>query len=713
MVAVGKKRVLFTAKHSVIEPLFALHLLGTVRDHGHEGTFFPLRKKNGVPDLEGLYRKAEEWGATTVGFNVYDGYHEVAYDAAAEFKRRRIDTLGGGPHGTYHAGRAAQNFDLVFKGQSFDSFGAYLDDKIPEFVERTTREDFASDKLNERIKAYKASNGGREPNREQKQRYLAEADQEVAEMRDTPQFRGAVAKKTESRILFSRFLSPTFPMTDREAFYKDNPDMLDNPIKNSICGEGCPFACRYCYNVAWNSDEMYGRFQRRILRPIDDMIKELSGLRKHNTELIYFQDDVFAFEMKWAREFLPRYAREVGIPFHAQLRLELANDDVGRERLKLMKEAGCTGVTVAIENGDYEIRRDILDRAMKDRHVFMGCRNVKDQGLTLRTEQILGVFAKDTRRGDSVLEYDLKTLRVNCLVHPSISWTAILQLYGGTSIGTMGADRDLYDREKLETNDDIQDSFFDETALNYDPVYKDQVKVLQRLFSTLAHFDRGHEVAETFLRERLPRHNHRSIEDFLGPATQLAKLTKLVLYDNELYKTKDEHASAVYDALEGCRPGTHLQSDEALGRQTKGFPEHNGQDARHNGHVTLETIAKSSLSPDQRAVFNALQPLWQYVPRSEVIADKFLRGLPAYTDEQRKAFIEISYELGEVAKEAIALGPLDREAEIKRLIKEEDIKLQSEREQAKTSCGSHDDHGPSNGNPIPITVGRVAPRVQS
>src|SRR6185295_12834797 len=144
----------------------------------------------------------------------------------------------------------------------------------------------------------------------------------LAEITDAQ--RDHVDRVLGSRILFRDHLSDTFPKPDRASFYRDNPEFAENPIKNTICGEGCPFACTYCYNVAWNSPEMYGRFRRRVLRSIDDVVDEL-------------------------RELMPRYRDEVGLPFHAQLRLELASGATGRERLEWMKLGGCTGVTVAVE----------------------------------------------------------------------------------------------------------------------------------------------------------------------------------------------------------------------------------------------------------------------------------------------------------------------------------------------------------------------------
>ena len=674
----SEKRVLLTAKYSVIEPLFALHLLGTIRDHGQEGTFYPIRKH----DVDSVVKRAEEFGATDVGINVYAGYHNEAYELSGKLQDRGITVHIGGPHATYFSQQSAKHADFVYKGQSFDSFGAYLDgpDKIEDFTRRTTKEELVFTSVQMKAKQYKEKNG-HEPSNRLYDQMTDEADAHVNSQMDSPSFKAAVSNKRSSRTFFSRFLSDTFPVPDRPRFYLDNEDMLMNPIKNAITGEGCIFACRYCYNVAWNSEDMYGRFRRRVLRDIEDVLGELESLREFNTQLIYFQDDIFGFEIKYLEKLMEGYRERVQIPFHAQLRLELAGGVAGKRRLESMAESGCTGVTVAVENGDYEVRRDVLDRAMTSEHIFEGIENILDLDLALRTEQMLGVFGPRTRKGDSVLEYDLKTLEINCLTNPTDAWDSIYQGYGGTEMGVMATKQDLLDKKELETNDGIKNSFFDETGLNYSPEYKTQAKVLQRLFRTFAHIDRGTEIAREFLVDKILNYEENEIEEFLVIATELAKVSKLTTYDNLLYKTHDEVAQGAYDSLEGCRPGTRSQSLEAIGSNDKG-QEAALQYSQRNGEITLDDFEDMNLSEEQRTVFDYYRPLWEHIPKSEVIADKLLRKFPEYNPNQRESFIKISGDLHDVTLKVLSKGPLDKKARIRELIESEKERFKDE----KTSC---------------------------
>lgn len=663
-----------------------------MRDLDVPWTFHAVKKY----DAGALLKRVEQFGATDVGFNVYSGMHQFAYQAADELRKRGIKVHIGGPHATYFADAAREHADFVYKGQSFDSFRAYLLDNLEGYATETVRNQFEKMHFSHEAQRFLKARGETRPRKlkdDERGQIQSRLNEIVLPLLTKPDAQTQISNILKRGIFFRDYLSDTFPQPDRATFYKDNPDMFTNPIKNSICGEGCPFACTYCYNVAWNSPEMYGRFERRVIRPLDDMIRELTQLKNDgNTKLIYFQDDVFGFEMDWMEKFMPLYREKVGVPFHAQLRLELAHGKNGKRRLELMKDAGCTGITVAIESGNYTVRKDILDRAMQDKHIFEGCRNIRKSELTLRTEQILAVPEPTTKPGGSVIGVDLETLRVNVLAGATISWTAILAPYGGTELGKKCVELGLYPAEKLATNNDIKDSFFDESALDYSPMYKAQVRVLQRLFSSFARYDRGHEVAGRFL-DYLAGEDLQTIEDFLVPATEIGKITKVKLYDNELYHTKDEQAQQEELTLEEKLARIKNLESCATYQEDATYPAGSGEVDRKDSAelivtatgITLESVARWPWNSEQRQALANMTPLWNYVPRSDVIASEFLKKFKSYTAPQREAFLKFSGTLYGMMQESIAKGPLDKEAEMDRLIKEEALRLGSDKDSCLTA----------------------------
>ena len=209
--------------------------------------------------------------------------------------------------------------------------------------------------------------------------------------------------------------------------------------------------CSYCYATELNL--MYGGFTLNA-RPVDDVIREAQEIRdKWPAQLIYFQDDVYGFNIPWLEEFARRWPVEVGIPWHCQIRLEMTREE---RRLDLFKAGGCTGITLAIESGNDFLRRYVLQRAMPDELIVEGIRKIQARGLTLRTEQILAVPFSD-------LSTDLETLELNTRLNPEMAWTSILAPYGGTAMGTIAAKFGFYEGN----NDDLSETFFDRSVLKH------------------------------------------------------------------------------------------------------------------------------------------------------------------------------------------------------------------------------------------------------
>lgn len=245
-----------------------------------------------------------------------------------------------------------------------------------------------------------------------------------------------------------------FPRPDRDVVYNMYPELALSSIKSMFGEVGCPFECTYCYAPAFN--EMHGGF-KLTARPIDDLIIEAQDLiSKWPCEMIYFQDDIFGFNLPWLEEFTERWPKEVGLKFHCQIRLELTKGIGGDRRLDLFAKAGCTGITLAIESGNAFLRDHVLFRHMPDELILEGCKKIMDRGMTLRTEQILAVPFSSSAT-------DLITLDLNSRINPTMAWTSILAPYQGTDMGVITKNFGFYGGN----NDDLSDSFFDRSILSH------------------------------------------------------------------------------------------------------------------------------------------------------------------------------------------------------------------------------------------------------
>ena len=349
--------------------------------------------------------------------------------------------------------------------------------------------------------------------------------------------RDILSGKARSRALHYPDKDDDLPLPDRRLFYASHEEHGRSPIKSVIASSGCPFACTYCYN------SMKKVFPNRQ-RPVAAVIAEVADLLKASpdTEMIYFQDDVFGAGLEWLREFSDEFMN-LDIPFHAQTRFEMVhpNSKINRERIRLLRVAGCTGLTLAIESADGLIREGVLNRKMNNEVFFTTLKYLSLNGFAVRTEQMLGLPCGATNLWtETGIDADLKTLQLNVELRertrlPTMAWASVFVPYKGTKIWEYCDEHGFYTGD----NSDAPATFFEESRLRFPKEwtgprimewmdddelaeYRRQMLVLRDWFSTLALIPNGDVLA-------------RRLIETDGGEDDFQRLLKTHLYDNELY----------------------------------------------------------------------------------------------------------------------------------------------------------------------------------
>jgi anaerobic magnesium-protoporphyrin IX monomethyl ester cyclase len=477
----GNKGLLICFDKTTIEHLGAMHVGGLARDLGWERTYFAVPDR----DYSRLNSIVDEKKTAAVLFSIYTGNHGETLEAIDRLKRKHpeVRTLLGGPHATYFPEESADHVDYVVMSEGFEPLRRILTEMTRPGIVKNIRR-FA---LNKASNYLAPGNGQPAVNISSRSKGSSEKLLKKAQPSLVRLFRKMFGYETPKGIQ-PMAKTDRISLPDRETLYSQYEEFARSRIKSMIGTTGCPYKCTYCYNSSTPGDlalkpelakmvaAMMGSKENsggtRLFpaqkRSIDDLVAEGREILTMwpDTRLIYMQDDVFGADLSWLAEFAERWPKEVGTPFHAQMRWEMARD---KKRLELTRKAGGHGLTLAIEAANPIIRKYVLDRDMPDEIMYSGMKSAIDLGFRVRTEQIgmlpYGATPEETPIN---LEADLGLLALNVDLFrktggPTQAWMSIFAPYLRTKLGIYSVRNGFYHGD----NNEVSDTFFERSELKF------------------------------------------------------------------------------------------------------------------------------------------------------------------------------------------------------------------------------------------------------
>lgn len=213
------------------------------------------------------------------------------------------------------------------------------------------------------------------------------------------------------------------PLPDREAL---SPASLQAELYgiNLLSSRGCPYPCAYCQNkflIDLYKDQ--GKFVR--YRSVDNVLEEIAEVvKKFNPSRLSFSDESFTLNKKHLEEFCSKYPRKFQLPFLCQTRPDL----IDREKLALLKEAGCDFINMAIESGNPKIRNDILKRHIPTEKIIEAYSLAREFGIRTASFNMIGL-------PEETLSTVWDTINLNKLLQPDRIMCTVYMPFKGTELG--------------------------------------------------------------------------------------------------------------------------------------------------------------------------------------------------------------------------------------------------------------------------------------
>jgi len=228
---------------------------------------------------------------------------------------------------------------------------------------------------------------------------------------------------------------------------------------------GCIYKCTYCSAPGFDATFAdQGKWLRN--KSISNIMDEMRYyIDEYGINYFYFVSETF-LGMPKARfdDFCDGYSK-IGIPFWFNTRPET----ISTYKIKRLEDINCHRMSIGIECGNEEYRRNMLKRPVSNGKTISACNLVSDSSIELSVNNIIGM-------PDETREMIFDTIELNREISADSYSCLIFQPYRGTELFTYCVEKGYYDKERLA---------LDSTAaspLNQTVITKEEIKRLEKTF---------------------------------------------------------------------------------------------------------------------------------------------------------------------------------------------------------------------------------------
>lgn len=188
--------------------------------------------------------------------------------------------------------------------------------------------------------------------------------------------------KNAIRPLIGDLDSLPFPdYVDRNKYFVEEEKILNQDPGlqafnlDVLTSRGCPYHCSYCSNSIFRN--LYkGKGPLVRLRSVQNVLDEIKTHKEIFPRLrrVDFIDEVFSWDKEWVEEFVEKYKKDIGLPFHCMQHPTTTD----REIMRMLKNAGLERVEIGIQTGSERVRKKIFERPVSDKRLVETSRIMRD-----------------------------------------------------------------------------------------------------------------------------------------------------------------------------------------------------------------------------------------------------------------------------------------------------------------------------------------------
>ena len=302
---------------------------------------------------------------------------------------------------------------------------------------------------------------------------LLELCQRMSRGEDVTDIKNIYFKK-DGKVIRNPLRAPVdlnaLPVADYSLF---EPERFFRPMAGKVyktipveTSRGCPFACSFCNSPSMS--KMYRDHGDVYFRKksIDAVIREISSLvEQWGAEYVYFASDNFLVGSDEELDRFVDFYKDIRLPFWIQSRPET----VTRERIQKLKAVGCHRMSMGLEHGNAEFRKNVLKKKFDNDTMIRASKIINDAGIPLTVNNMIG-FPGETRE----LVFDTIELNRN-IVADSMNCSVFAPFHGAP------LHKECVDRGYID-EDLILGSINTEAPLNMPQFPKEMIQGLRRTF---------------------------------------------------------------------------------------------------------------------------------------------------------------------------------------------------------------------------------------